>query len=512
MVQTKLRRNAVFAVLGRGWSIVLGLVSTPYIISQVGINAYGVWVLLESIIAYFSLSEMGVGSSFNKYIAEYHVKADDEKMSAVISAGFFFYLSLAFLLFSLSWAIKTPLLDRFDFSAVTPGEVDVVYAALVAVLCLRMLSSPFRSVIAGMLRYDIINTAFSLTQTLSLCGILLALHLGYGIPGLAVNAFCYALLDLSVAVVIAFRLESNLRLRANRQTVEMFRRLFRYGLSIQVVAVGEVINEQIDKILLGIFRNVALVGMYEIGAKIANMANSLVAIVLNILVPTTSQLQAAGRSDEIRRLYLRGTGLVALLIIPVTTIVAMHAEQMVSLWLGKNGFMEAAVAARFLIMGLASYLIVGVGRLMSRGLGIPEYEMKSGLLISAVNLVLSLMLVKHWGLYGAVVASMAALFLGSGFFMFRFNGQLQVPSWKVWRLIAWPLMFAVLAGLPSLWLPPPAEWSLLAGLGIRLQAFVYLATTTVMTAALYISMFILSGRAHEYDDLRVLLNRISGKG
>ena len=502
-----IRRNASYAIIGRGWSLSLGLIATPYIISQVGVQAFGAWVLLEAIVAYFSLAEMGIGTSFNKHIAEYHIKEEYDQVSNVVSAGFFFYLALGTLLTLLALLFRERLLGCFDFASVSADEVAFVYFALIAVMCLRLMASPFKGVITGLLRYDIFNVLMSITQTISFCGVLLWLHFGFGLPGLAFNAFAYALLDLIVIVVIAFRLVPQLHLKADRNTSNMFQRLFKYGLSIQVVAIAEVINGEIDKVFLGIFRSTAMVGIYEVGAKIANTTNSLAAIVLPILTPTTSQLQAAGQDEEIKQLYLRGTKVIALLIVPVSCIVVLHSEQLILLWLGKEGFEAAAVAARFLVMGFALYLIMGVGRLMSRGIGIPHHEMRSGILISASNLLLSFFMVRQWGIPGAVIASFIALVIGSGYFMIKFNRQLQVANRQVLRLILLPVLLAATAGLPSLWLSSPADWELLRGSGIRLQAFVHLTTVTSITFVIYFFLIFFSGLTHEYDDLRAMLTQ-----
>jgi len=193
--------------------------------------------------------------------------------------------------------------------------------------------------------------------------------------------------------------------------------------------------------------------------------------------------------------------------VPVSCIVVLHSEQLILLWLGKEGFEAAAVAARFLVMGFALYLIMGVGRLMSRGIGIPHHEMRSGILISASNLLLSFFMVRQWGIPGAVIASFIALVIGSGYFMIKFNRQLQVANRQVLRLILLPVLLAAAAGLPSLWLSSPADWELLRGSGIRLQAFVHLTTVTSITFVIYFFLIFFSGLTHEYDDLRAMLTQ-----
>src|SRR3990167_8310624 len=83
--------GAAYSIVARAWSLILGLIATPYIISKVGINGFGVWALMESIIAYFSLSDMGIGASFTKHTAEYHAKKEYNNLSRVVSAGLLSY-------------------------------------------------------------------------------------------------------------------------------------------------------------------------------------------------------------------------------------------------------------------------------------------------------------------------------------------------------------------------------------------------------------------------------------
>ncbi|MBI5327790.1 MAG: oligosaccharide flippase family protein [Deltaproteobacteria bacterium] len=497
-------RNAVFSILGRGWSVILGLIATPYIISTVGINGFGAWALTESIIAYFSLSDMGIGTSFTKHIAEYHAKKEYNNLSRVVSAGLLFYLILSILIFLLSLIFKNWILVRFDFSAVSMGDVSFIYLSMVAVMCIRMSSMPFWSVISGILRYDILNKTKMFSQAISFAGIFFFLYFGYGLKGLAVNAVIYAVIDIILSVIFAFLLLPQLKVSAGDNLKDTFSQLLKYGFTIQIVSIAEVINEQIDKIFLGVFRSIFFVGMYEIGAKIANVANSLAAVVLPILVPATSQLSAVGQDGEIRQLYIRGTRLIALVVAPVTTIVVFHAESLVRLWLGKQGFEPAAAAARFLTTGFAVYLIAGVGRLMSRGIGIPKYEMQSGILISIINVILSYFMIREWGLHGAVIASFISLTIGSTFFAARFNKQINVPNTRILKLFLLPALFSVISVLPTIWLPVPLDVEILRGMSIRMQSFIYLSAVTIITASAYLFFIFLSGFTEEYSELRIL--------
>lgn len=501
-------RNAGFAVVGRGLSVGLGFVATPFIIGKVGVNGFGAWALLESIIAYFSLSDMGIGSSFTKHVAQFHATRDDKNVSRVVSAGLLFYVILSLFLVSGSLLLEGWVVGKFDFTTISLEDVHFIYMSLVVVMCIRMTSMPFWSVVTGALRYDTLNQAKMFAQLVHFAGLLAFLGFGYGLKGLAANAVIYAGLDIALAVTIAFRVAPRLSISFGRGIGETFAQLLRYGLAIQLVAISEIINNQIDKVFLGMFSGVSFVGMYEIGAKIANVTNSLAGVVLPILVPTISQLNAAGHEGEIRSLYIRGTKFIALIVMPVVFVVFFHADSLVRLWLGKEGFEAAGIAARLLTAGLGLYLIAGVGRLVSRGIGIPKYEMQAGVLISVLNLSLSYIMIRKWGLPGAVISSFFSLAVGSVYFVVRFNGQIHVPNSRMLRLFLMPAIFSALAVVPTVILAPsPADIDLLRGMTIRLQAFLYLSAVSGIGVAIYFCCLFIASFTDEYGELRAYIRK-----
>ena len=48
---------------------------TPFTLSSLGENEYGIFMLSNSVIAWLSLTDFGLGVTVNKYIATYHAKA-----------------------------------------------------------------------------------------------------------------------------------------------------------------------------------------------------------------------------------------------------------------------------------------------------------------------------------------------------------------------------------------------------------------------------------------------------
>ena len=80
----KLVTNTFFNFVGRFWSFLVILLLTPYILSRLSVSEFGVWVLLSVFVGTFNLLDLGLGSSFIKYISQYHAQQDRGRINRVL--------------------------------------------------------------------------------------------------------------------------------------------------------------------------------------------------------------------------------------------------------------------------------------------------------------------------------------------------------------------------------------------------------------------------------------------
>src|SRR5437763_7590080 len=58
----------------------------PYLIRGLGDARYGVWCVVENILAYFTLFDLGIASCLVRFVAKYHATEDRTELNKVISA------------------------------------------------------------------------------------------------------------------------------------------------------------------------------------------------------------------------------------------------------------------------------------------------------------------------------------------------------------------------------------------------------------------------------------------
>ena len=97
-------RNTVFNAAGRAWeALATLLILTPYVVPRIGLPAWGAWALIGAFTGYVALFDVGLSSSYAKYVAQHAAEDRPEAISRVVSTGFFFYLALGAALVAAGW-------------------------------------------------------------------------------------------------------------------------------------------------------------------------------------------------------------------------------------------------------------------------------------------------------------------------------------------------------------------------------------------------------------------------
>ncbi|MGV8016993.1 MAG: lipopolysaccharide biosynthesis protein [Ignavibacteria bacterium] len=88
----KVIKNTFYYFISQIVSLLIPMILTPYIISKIGLPAFGIYTIILGFISSFGLFDLSISTSFIKFLSEYYNKNDDENLNRVLNTGFFFYL------------------------------------------------------------------------------------------------------------------------------------------------------------------------------------------------------------------------------------------------------------------------------------------------------------------------------------------------------------------------------------------------------------------------------------
>jgi len=169
------------------------------------------------------------------------------------------------------------------------------------------------------------------------------------------------------------------------------------------------------------------------------------------LIPATSELGARNDREKIERTYYLASKYVCMLSIALVAYVVLEARSIVSLWIGQ-GFEQSAVVIQILAIGYGINVMGGPASQTGAGVGRPEFDMRSALLLAVLNPVLSLWFVQRFGSAGAAAGTSIAMVSASIYLLVIFHRQyLRNSVWKTFREVHLrPIIAGVLASLSVL--------------------------------------------------------------
>ena len=113
-----------------------------------------------------------------------------------------------------------------------------------------------------------------------------------------------------------------------------FRHMANYGGTTFLVLVAARLRFRTDAIVLGTMMSAVAVTYFNIGSRIVDYAQEFVSSLAQVFVPMSSQSEATGNLDRVRKIYIAGNRVCAFLILPITAILILLGKHIIRIWVG----------------------------------------------------------------------------------------------------------------------------------------------------------------------------------
>jgi O-antigen/teichoic acid export membrane protein len=215
-----------------------------------------------------------------------------------------------------------------------------------------------------------------------------------------------------------------------------------------VVELANLVIYSLDRVILGIFKTPATVGLYEGPVRTHNLFYAVNGALAVTTLPATSRYTAQRDSERLRALMLRGSRYTLALVVPLAVTAIALARPLLEVWLGRR-FGEGALALSILVSYWLLYGALAVTPGFLVGAGKARTVARYMVVVAGANLALSLALTPLVGLEGPALGT-AIPYLVAFPFLLRLS------------LSAAPVRLAELARVA--WLPAYSLGAALAGL------------------------------------------------
>jgi O-antigen/teichoic acid export membrane protein len=403
---------------------------TPIVVHHLGSTGYGIWILAVSTVSYLTLLDLGLRSAIIRFVSKADAQGNLEEAQKAIQATLWFRLLVAagITVLSIALAALFPYLFKLPPDLQRAAQITVLMCSLgVAV---SMISGVFGAVLNAIQRFDVLSTIGIFQVVARAGGVVLILLTGHGLTTLAYWELTVAVLSGVAFGGAALRLYPPCRVRIGLPDFATLKMIWSYSFLMFIIIIASQVIFNSDNMVVGGFLSVGLVAYYSIGGSLTVYSGQIVSGLSTTFTPMASGFEASGKMEELRQLLMRGTQAVLALALPISLALLFRGKTFIGLWMGPRYSHVSGTVLQILLIGqFFTVADVTAGNIMF-AIGRHKAVAKAASIEAALNLGLSILLVKTIGIYGVAWGTSISM--------------------SIIHLIFWPRYVRKILGIPVL--------------------------------------------------------------
>lgn len=454
-------KNTFTSYVTAALSIGITLVFTPYLISMLGKEKYGIWQLSFSLIGYMALANLGMKQSLVRYYSRYYATEDWDGVNGIYNAAVRIYAGLATVILILTPIVAFLILPNFQIEPDMFRTAQVVIITLGIAQTANLFFVPF-SAIGGFHRFDISNYFRVGRAVLEPLTMVVVLELGRGLQTMA-----WAVLALTMVYwlsINAYRVRAfpKMALTLRKIESENYRLLFGYGIVAFLIMITSFMIYHTDNLVIGWFLSMEAVAVYAISSSITAKIRGVIGILAVPLVPTISHFEAHQDFGKIQTIYRKAMLYLYFIAAFVAVTVVFFGGPFIRLWIGED-FVDSIPVLKILMLGSA----IAYPQLIANSIlyGLSKHKIVFYVLLGEAlcNLGLSVVLIHYLGIVGvAWGTTIPQLVIYSVVYPLAFRRVIGGKASQFYANATRSLLVAAVITAPAAWVMrtvlPPDTW------------------------------------------------------
>jgi O-antigen/teichoic acid export membrane protein len=430
-------RSTVLNWIALGISLFVAFFLSPFVVHRLGNVGYGIWTLVNSMIGYMGLLDLGLRGAVTRFVSKYHARGEHEEAGGIVSAALWLRIWIALIIIAICATIAF-----FATSVIEiPPELQTAARFTILVVgtsfAVTITCGIFSAVLAARNRFDLISGVNICQVLFRTAGTVWLLKSGYGILALALWELFVVVLGNAAVVAMAFRVYSELRIVFRLPTAAVLREIWGFSAYILVINCAAMVIYYTDNLIVGTFVSVGAVTFYTIAGSLFEYTRQMVSALGVSFMPMATNFHARGETDQLRRLLIQGTRATLLIALPMQAALFFRGHTFIGLWVGDA---YAEISGRVLqilmivqVFAIADYTNYNIAGAIGKHKPI-AYRMIGE---AVCNLILSIVLVQYIGLegvaWGTVIPGLVVhLVLGPRYICKELDVPLRSFIWQGW--------------------------------------------------------------------------------
>jgi O-antigen/teichoic acid export membrane protein len=449
--KSRMPRNVLSNWISYGTNLIVVFLIAPLLVHRLGNVSYGVWGLIGQLIEYSFLLDFGIRIAITRYVARHLVLGEPQEINRVVTSGLFlssFSAALALACGGIfAWGLPR-------FFPIPPGLVsDARWTVLLcsASIAVSFPGSIFFGCVVAHSRYDLVSIRKCAPGVVRLLMLWILLKAGGSIVTVAVVTTLAIVVGYGLDFIFALRLFPHLRVRREFLERSTVKTLLHFSFYAFVISVAYRLIFMTDNLVVGFALGPVAVAFYTVGMQLPAMLRESAGNITTIYAPLAYQMHALDQQASLRRLFISGSRVAALFILPGVLGLSILGPRFLGLWMGGPFVRASGPILILLSVEALFYTLSFTGTQVLYGMNRPKVNAWLSAGNAAANLALSLVLVRWLGAVGVAWGTVIPAFLVEGIIFPLYTARLLGVAWL--RFYQSAVLGPLVLGVPyGLWL------------------------------------------------------------
>lgn len=413
------RQLGVFlSYLNIALQVIIGFLYVPILLHFIGKSEYGLYQLMGSLIAYFSIMDFGLSAAVIRFYAKYRALKDSIGMENILAISVRGYGAVTILALVIGF-ICYGFIDVIFAGSMTVSEVDEakqIFLLLLLNIVITLSTMVFRSVINAHERFFFLKGMETIQLVLQPVLVVLVLQRHPSAFSVAAVQTVLNLVLSGARVYYCFH-DLHVKIHFHYWNHELFSEFKKLALSVFAVSLIDQVFWKTNQIILGIISGTTAVAVYSIASLIYMNYMALSTAISGVYLPHVTGMVAKREPvNKLSKLFIQIGRWQYYLLALVATGFIIFGKQFISLWAGP-GFEDSYIITLLIIIPFTVDLIQNIGLAILQAMNRYDFRARIYLLTGILNLILAIPLGIRYGGIGCAVATGISMIVGDGFIM-----------------------------------------------------------------------------------------------
>jgi O-antigen/teichoic acid export membrane protein len=383
-------------------------------VRYLGNRLYGEWLIIMSLAAYLSLTNLGLAQTVGNRIAEAIACNRRDEVGTLVATAFWTYTMIAIGLIGVLF-LGSNVIGHRRLHAVAP-EASVAFIIYVALICLAMPGKIYQVTLRGFERVDceqLLDAGSTVARTVLT---VMALVAGFKLAAIALVNGCSSVIAGMLAYWIARHISGGLEPLPRRFSWGCLRSLGSPSAAFLALQAGSTLTIGIDNLVIGAALGGIGVTRYAVPFRLIWMTALVFTVAVNAAMPTITGRYALAQRPALTRYYLIALRIALLFATCGAMLLWTAGPLLIRLWAGLGVFPGPRVFA--LQITLFGILVVTAPSAAILAATTNHYRYAASTIVEGLlNLALSLLWVRRYGLVGVIGGTIVASLLTTSWYV-----------------------------------------------------------------------------------------------